>query len=151
MRILSIIGLSSLLTILLWDLKYDHNAPIVSYAYYQGDRNAETIFKLAIPIIIILSFLPLLINLVFKRKLLDILTFLISLPALYLFTQVLIPNQEKLVVLEVTDPTLSNHYKINKDNHLIVFIIVSACLILQVIAMSCSNCKSTTKVEEKKN
>lgn len=134
MKLFSIIGYSSLLTIVLWDLIFDFNEKNIAYAYYKGHQLTHEGLKALVPIIIIMTYVPLFIEIFRKKLLLDYLTVLINIPCMYIFFAVLIPNQTELLKLTVDDSKTNHYLDINKQYHLILLGVFFSSLVFQSIS-----------------
>ena len=104
-------------------------------------------FPLIIPGVIVLIFVPLIINLILKFKALDLLTVVINVPLLYIFVNILIPNQEHQVKYKFNDPSIANNFEVNKYWHLVILPILVLSVFMQLWAR-CSCGESGECVDE---
>jgi len=145
---ISAILFSFIAAIVTIDLRHDFTKnPIMSHAYYTGEREAPIIFHLIVPIAILISVCSLIINLVRYCKVLDFLTVLINLPALYIFVGILIPNQDALVLEDSNSDATIKYILVNRQWHLVILVINIFSILLQVLARRSEiNDKSKVKI-----
>ena len=130
----SILGFMSLFTIVIWDLKYDFADYETSFYYYYGDQTAQPIFKLYVPILLVLTAISLVSNIIKNCKFTDILTVLVTLPTLYIFAVILIPNQELLGSLTSKDTKVPELCEVNKYFHLVLLPIMFFATVFQTMS-----------------
>ena len=131
---LSAFGFCYILSVLVSDLTFDLQTDSqITLSYYIGLKQAIFPLSQMINISILLAFIPLIINLISLRKVYDILTFIVSFPAFFIFVLILIPNQDKLRSMKGNDD-LSMYFEVNTFWHKILFVQMVFSIFLQILA-----------------
>lgn len=137
MRSIALFSLSFLLAVIFWDLKFDFALDKShTLAYYKNMGNVVSPLNLVIPVVIVLLLVSLVYNLTAKRKLFDFVTFLLNVGSLFIYVSILIPNQDELRTLELSNPRFHHNAMVNQKNHLILLGITSASVIMQYLSIS---------------
>jgi len=158
---LSALGFSFLAAVVTWDLNFDYAGnKEITHSYYKTVHSAPMPFPLVIPMIIVITFIPLVINLlksesklplncieVLRLKFYDILTVILNIPTLYIFIVILTPNQEEQVKYKFDDPKIANNFEINRYWHLVILPLMILSMIIQVLAR-CSGSESSDEDNE---
>jgi len=132
---LSTLGFTFVAAVVIRDLTFDYqNNKLISHSYYSTVSKAPMPYPLILPTIILLIFIHLIVNIVLKKKFLDILTGLLNLPNLYIFVAKLIPNQEEMVMFNYDDPKISDNYEVNKYWHIILLPLIALSAMCQLVA-----------------
>ncbi len=136
---------SFMTAILVLDLRHDYCSDInLVQSYYLGVENAPLIFHLVIPIVIVILSISLIINIFRFFRIYDIITMILNIPCLYIFLNILIPNQNQLKLTSVNDSAIFTYVEVNKYWHLVLLIINIVSILLQVLATR-TNGKEKTK------
>ena len=138
---LTAFGYTGLIAILLWDIIFDFTPNKEDTRnFYTVMRKDAFPFNLTVPFFILLSLIPLIANLLMGIKVLDMLTFALGLPSLYIFVGVLIPAQKEIVKHAASDSSVAHYYEVCKIGHLFLLLIAVLSLIFQLIVRSESEC-----------
>ena len=144
----SAIGFAMLTVIALWDVFADYSPyNEATYHYFKTMRNLPFHFAIVVPGVILVTMIPLFYNLVKYFKFLDILTVFINLPILYAFVKVLIPEEDKLITLNINSSEFQKTKEIIKFWHTLMVPLLIGSIVLQLLA----SCNSENNLKEKDN